>query len=239
VRREVIHIDEDKCDGCGECILACAEGAIALVGGKAKLISDQLCDGMGACLGRCPQDAIRIEVCEGKPFDEGAVAARKARATTVAMGCPSARAMQLPPAVTQPRGSSDAHSALGHWPVQLHLVPPAAPFLQGSDLLICATCVPVAMPDFHARLLAGRTIVVACPKLDDQGGYFEKLVAMFAGAQLRSVTVARIEVPCCTGLVRLAQAAYAASGARFPLRELVIGRRGEVLQENDMAARAA
>lgn len=261
--REIVVIDEKKCDGCGQCVPACHEGAIRVVDGKARLISDRLCDGLGACLGHCPQDAIRLDRREAGAFDERLVAGQTApvsaprgRAPTPGVtgmttlgplsaphSCPSSHLVQFGPQPGGPRKppvprgptEANAQTALTHWPVQLHLVPPTAPFLAGSDLLICATCVPVAMPDFQDRLLAGRSIVLACPKLDDQTGYFEKLATMFASGELRSVTVARMEVPCCCGLTRLAAEAHAAADSQAPLREIVVSCRGAVLAGHDAA----
>jgi ferredoxin len=239
VRRKIVRIDETKCNGCGECIPSCAEGAIEIVDGKARLIADGLCDGMGACLGNCPLGAITVEERESEPFEEAAVIARRLRDrehSAPASGCPSARLLQFaPPAftpTTRPDVPSQAAGALRHWPVQLHLVPPTAPFLQGADLLICAPCVPVAMPDFHARLLNGRSVVLACPKLDDQTGYLEKLALVFAHADLRSVTVARMLVPCCGGLLRLVRQARDLAGSDLPITDLVVGHNGIIVETN-------
>jgi Fe-S-cluster-containing hydrogenase component 2 len=238
--RDIVVIDEELCDGCGECVPACHEGAIRVVNGKARVISDNLCDGMGACLGHCPRGAIRIERREATPFSETAVKTHLARKAAPAhpTGCPGARTFRMAPTTAiQPQSSGPSTvSALCHWPVQLHLLMPTAPFLHNSDLLVCATCVPVAMPDFHEKLLAGRTVVIACPKLDDQTGYVEKLATMMSEGGVRRVTVARLEVSCCAGLVRTACEAKAAAGSNVPLRELVISRRGAVLRENDLTA---
>jgi len=235
--RDVVVIDEELCDGCGDCVPACHEGAIRVVNGKARVVSDNLCDGMGACLGHCPRGAIRIEHREAVSFNEAAVKAHLTReeAPGRPTGCPGARAFSLAPTTAIPPESSGPSlvSSLSHWPVQLHLLAPTAPFLNGSDLLVCATCVPVAMPDFHEKLLAGRTVVIACPKLDDQTGYVEKLATMMSDGGVRSVTVARVEVPCCAGLVRTVYEAKAASGSNVPLREVIVGRRGAVLRETE------
>jgi ferredoxin len=239
VKRKIVHIDETKCNGCGECIPACAEGAIEIVDGKARLIADRLCDGLGACLGNCPLGAITVEERESEPFEEAAVIARQSHQHThsvPASGCPSARVLQFaPPAFTSMKkkdAPAQAEGALRHWPVQLHLVPPTAPFFKGADLLICAPCVPVAMPDFHARLLQGRSVVLACPKLDDQAGYLEKLAFMFANAGLRSVTVARMTVPCCGGLLRLVRQARDVAGSSLPITDVVIGHNGSIVETN-------
>ena len=233
VKRKVIRIDEDKCDGCGQCVSACAEGAIRIIDGKARLTSDRFCDGLGECLGHCPQGAISMEERESEPFDEEAVAVHRSRPpdhSAPGHVCPSAQPVDLSGATdvpeTCPTLSPSDLGYLRHWPVQLHLLPPTAPFLRGAELLICATCVPLAMADFHARLLAGRAVVIACPKLDDQTGYLEKLTAIFAEAILNSVTVARMSVPCCGGLLRLVHEARDQAGSTLPIADVVIGHNG-------------
>jgi ferredoxin len=246
VKRKIVHIDETKCNGCGECIPACAEGAIEIVDGKARLIADRLCDGMGACLGNCPLGAITVEERESEPFEEAAVIARQSHQHThsvPASGCPSARILQFAPPVrtpaVRPDAPAQAEGALRHWPVQLHLVPPTAPFFKGADLLICAPCVPVAMPDFHQRLLSGRSVALACPKLDDQSGYLEKLAFLFANAGLRSVTVARMTVPCCGGLLRLIRQARDLVGSDLPITDFVISPTGVITETNTEACAPA
>ncbi|MCP4590845.1 MAG: 4Fe-4S ferredoxin [bacterium] len=241
-KRKIVRIDEDKCDGCGQCIPSCAEGAIRIVDGKARLISDRFCDGLGACLGDCPQDAISIEERAAEAFDEQAVQAHLAQKTdhpAPVGGCPSARMFDFSSTATRKErlanDTSAAPSALSHWPVQLHLLPPTAPFLQGADLLICAPCVPIAMADFHARLLSGRAVALACPKLDNQTGYVEKLTTLFAEANLRSLTVARMSVPCCGGLLMLARSARQVAGSSLPIGDWVIGPEGSIVETNEVA----
>ncbi len=258
VRRKIVEIDEARCDGCGLCIPSCAEGAIRIVDGKARLVSDSFCDGLGACLGHCPQGAIRIVEREADPFDEELVAAsppqaeqpaslplrHKEAASAPPAGlapCPGAAlrfvAAPRPPAAQARPGDDSAHgnnrapaaSALAQWPVQLRLVPPSAPFLNGADLLLVADCVPFALADFHRRFLAGRAVVVTCPKLDDAEVSLERLAAIVAGANLRSLTVLHMEVPCCRGLLRMAAAAREAAGAQIPLEAVTISTAGEVL----------
>ena len=240
--REIVIIDEEKCDGCGLCVPACHEGALQIVNGKAKLVSDRLCDGLGDCLGECPRGAITIERRESEAFDEAAVTAHKhalaqdkedasppARAEHSHAGCPSTRlhhpggcpgsrvqqfersapASQCCPASGQP-------SALTHWPVQLHLLPPTAPMLRGARLLICADCVPIAYADFHAKLLRDHSVVIACPKLDDTSGYVEKLTAMIRENDLKEITVAYMEVPCCMGIVHMVLQAASSPKATCP-----------------------
>jgi NAD-dependent dihydropyrimidine dehydrogenase PreA subunit len=244
--RKIVQIDEEKCNGCGLCVPACAEGAIRIVDGKAVLAADNLCDGLGACLGECPQDAIRVTEREADEFDEAAVAKHllEARPEAAAKphhapsdyhdshhgGCPGSRAMTLSPPgqATVPAGKADQPSHLRQWPVQLHLVPVNAPYFQDADLLVVADCVPFAYADFHRDFLAGKAVVIGCPKLDDNRLYLEKLTDLFRVSSLRSVTVLRMEVPCCGGIVMAARQALAASGKEIPFQEVTIGIRGEV-----------
>jgi NAD-dependent dihydropyrimidine dehydrogenase PreA subunit len=239
VKRKIVRIDESKCDGCGQCVPSCAEGAIQVVDGKAVLLSDRLCDGLGACLGECPQGAISIEERESEPFDEAVVARHHPQPRAHPAhhsGCPSARLLDFSTRARVSEGSAavgpSAPGALSHWPVQLHLLPPTAPFLRGADLLVCAPCVPFAMPDFHASLLKGRAVAIACPKLDDQTGYLEKLATMLADARPRSVTVARMTVPCCGGLLRLVHEARDVAESTVPITDCVIGHDGVVVEKN-------
>ena len=262
--RKIVRIDEAKCDGCGQCIPACAEDAIALQGGKARLSSDVLCDGLGACLGECPQGAITVVEREAEAFDGAAVKAHLGRAaashsaTTAAAraeaeaaprprlpifghgmaqeggGCPGSRAMTRPrrgltvvpdaPA----RDPAAAESRLGQWPVQLHLVPVNAPYFRGADLLVAADCVPFAYPSFHADFLDGRALVVGCPKLDDLPAYAEKLGRIFAANELRSVTVVRMEVPCCGGISVAARRGLEGTARAVPIRDVVVGVDGAI-----------
>ncbi|TYO99663.1 4Fe-4S binding protein [Geothermobacter ehrlichii] len=246
--REIVRIDEEKCNGCGLCVPACAEGAIQIIDGKARLIADNLCDGLGACLGECPQDAISIERREADEFDEEAVEAHLGHKPQAhppsAGGCPSAAVKTFtPPAGGCPSaqlrsfGQGDAPSdadvagrrpsELRQWPVQLHLVPPTAPFLQEADVLLAADCVPFAYADFHKDLLKGKALLIACPKLDDTSPYVEKLSAMIRQGRIRSLTVAHMEVPCCGGLIFMARQAIEASGVEIPFETINIGIQGE------------
>jgi ferredoxin len=258
-RREVIHIDEKLCDGCGECVPSCAEGALAIVGGKARLANDAYCDGLGACLGHCPQGAITVVERQAAPFDAAAVqrhlaeqcpdagrqpAARgiPVRGSLPAMGegCPGSRAVTLvPPDAVEAGAAVDGHSPsrLQHWPVQLHLVPPAAPFYRGADVLLAADCSAFAVGDFHDRFLRGRALAIACPKLDgEQDRYVAKLAAMLDKARIRSLTVLVMEVPCCNGLVQLARRALAASARPVPVSVIVVSATGAVLVERTLVA---
>ena len=234
--RKIVRIDEDKCDGCGLCVPDCAEGAIQVIDGKAKLLAENLCDGLGACLGVCPRDAITIEERPADEFDEAAVQAAKTAAEKPAdlpCGCPGSMARTLSPKTApSPQQSAARTSRLSHWPVQLTLVPTSGAMWNDADVLISADCVAVAMPDFHERLLAGRAVVVACPKLDDVGPYTEKLTHIFADNSIKSVTVAHMEVPCCTGIVMAAKAALDASGRTdIPFSDITVGVDGTVRSE--------
>ena len=241
--RNIVKIDEDKCNGCGQCVTACAEGAIEIVDGKARLVSEVYCDGLGACLGECPTDAITIEQRPAEAFDEAATEAHlagKAEEEKAPMApkpfvCPGAAARKLAPVAQADTGSGTmpaAQSQLGNWPVQLKLVPPQAPYLQNADLLLVADCVPFALPDFHSRFLKGKPVLIACPKLDEGlDDYVAKLADIFRNGQINSLAIIHMEVPCCSGLVRIAQAALAESGATIPTQDVVIGIQGDVLSE--------
>jgi Pyruvate/2-oxoacid:ferredoxin oxidoreductase delta subunit len=234
VKRRIIEIDREKCNGCGKCVTACHEGAIRMVQGKAELVSDVYCDGLGDCIGECPVDAIRIIEREAGDFDPAAVAARKPGSTAAPLppgGCPGAALRSFQPPSPGSAGAGreggGTPSTLTNWPVQLHLLPLEAPFFHEAHLLLAADCLPFACPEFHQRLLAGRTLAVGCPKLDDVQAYREKLTEIFRRNPIRSVTVAYMEVPCCAGLVRLAREALAASGREIPCRLQQVSLRGE------------
>jgi len=238
--REIVRIDESKCDGCGLCISACPEGALRIVDGKARLVAERLCDGMGACLGHCPRGAIIIERREAEEFDEAAVraAARMSRPTAACPGTGYAEfSAQSTPRLAE-TAASTPQGQLTHWPVQLHLLSPLTPVLRGACLLICADCVPFAYADFHSDLLRGRAVVVACPKLDDTTGYVEKLAQMIAQNDLTEITVAHMEVPCCMGILHLALEALARSGTRTPVNEVVVSIRGQVIARRSVPVAA-
>jgi NAD-dependent dihydropyrimidine dehydrogenase PreA subunit len=251
INRKIVHIDEDKCDGCGECVPSCQEGAIRIVDGKARLVSDIYCDGLGACLGHCPRGAIAIIERQSLPFDEAAVATHlKAQPAAAPLpqhhsGCPGSAARALParlrttPALTALASVSpespahDAPSGLANWPVQLHLVPPHAPYLQDAHLLLVADCVPFAYADFHRRFLDGRPVLIGCPKLDDGQFYVRKLADIFRQAGVRGVTVLHMEVPCCLGLVQIARLAVQSAGVSVPVNDVTITVQGEVRAQGD------
>lgn len=242
--RRIVRIDEEKCDGCGLCVPSCAEGAIKIIDGKARLVADGLCDGLGNCLGECPRDAISIEEREADAFDEALV--RETTSHTPPQparpplgGCPgSMMRTRRPVATVAEAGSGRSESQLTNWPVQLMLLSPAAPYLRGAKLLISADCVPFAFADFHRRLLPGRVVAVGCPKLDDVGYYQEKLAEILARNEVESVEVAFMEVPCCHRLVQMVGSAMEAAGCAAPLRLVRIGIDGEVQPEQTIEAAA-
>lgn len=247
MKRKIIRIDEEKCTGCGLCIPNCAEGSLAIVNGKAKLVRDALCDGLGACLGHCPEGALIIEERDAEEFDEAVVhqrleelkraeAAKKAEREELfkpACGCPSANiAVRKPaPVATASSCCGPSESQLTQWPVQLALLPPTAPFFQDADLVIAADCVPFAYPDFHKDFLAGKSLAVFCPKLDNAEAHYNKLIEIFAKSTLKSVTALRMEVPCCGGLVAMVKQAIKEAGKEIPFKEVVIGRDGKIMAE--------
>ena len=241
--RKIIHIDEEKCNGCGQCVPACAEGAIQIINGKAKLVADKLCDGLGACLGNCPQGALQIIEREAEEFDEEAVKERHAAQKQpdhqpafplLSEGCPGSRVVGLESKNEVAGTTIQAEDIelrikpqLTHWPVQLRLVPVDAPYLYRADLLVCADCVPFAYPNFQLDLLKGKKVVVGCPKLDDLNFYIGKLTAMVKVNNFNSITVAFMEVPCCLGIVKAVQMALQEAGKKVDLKQVKIGIQGD------------
>ena len=232
--RKIIHIDQEKCNGCGACAAACHEGAIGMVDGKARLLRDDYCDGLGDCLPACPTGAITFVEREAAPYDEAAVLAAKAgkaheRHGTLPCGCPGSQARALRREV-KPAAAPTApqESELMQWPVQIKLVPVRAPYFDGARLLVAADCTAYAYARFHQDFIRGHITLVGCPKLDSVD-YSEKLAAILTQNDIRSVTLARMEVPCCGGLERAVRTAIDASGKDIPLRTAVISTRGEVL----------
>lgn len=241
VLRKVVTIDEEKCNGCGACVPACAEGALEIVNGKARLVSERYCDGLGACLGECPQGAITIEERESAEFSEEAVKVHLAHARAevseeLPCGCPATTVAQF---ARQADTRAPSHRApvaqpkamLSHWPIQLPLVPPSAPFLRNADLVLAADCVPFAYADFHQQFLKDHAVVVGCPKLDDFQAHLRKMTDILRQSSIRSLTVLHMEVPCCFGLVQLAKQALRLSGKDIPFRAVTIGVKGEMKSE--------
>jgi ferredoxin len=268
-KRKIIRVDEEKCTGCAECIPNCPEGALQVIDGKARLVSDLFCDGLGACVGHCPTGAMTVEERVAEPYDEAQVMENivKAGPNTIAAhlkhlkdhsacdyynealaylkqhnipspekseagsqepklacGCPGSAVRGLTPSSTRSLDPSipSRPSALRNWPIQLTLIPPSAPYLKGADLLIAADCVGSSHPNFHEDLVAGRVLIIACPKLDDADAYREKLTAIFSHNSPKSVLVAHMTVPCCFGLVQLVKQAIANSGKTIPYAEVTI-----------------
>ena len=277
VNRKVVRIDEEKCTGCEECVPNCFEGALQIIDGKARLISDLFCDGLGACLGHCPEGAISIEEREAEPYDERKVMEEnivpkgkntikahlihlgdhgaseylnraldylrekgmenpleeKAEKTKESCGCPGGKMMVFPDEAAEKDDTGPARpSQLKQWPAQLHLVPPTAPYYQGKDVLLAADCTAYALGDFHKNHLKGKGLAIACPKLDSGTDiYVDKLISMIDDAKINSLTVMIMEVPCCRGLLSLAQKAAERANRKVPIKLLVVGIKGEILQE--------
>lgn len=240
MKRKIVRIDEDLCNGCGDCVPSCAEGAIEIIDGKAKLVAENLCDGLGACLGECPEGAILIEEREAESFSEEAVEERlsslgdggRKEVPAPSFVCPSSRVISHdgPARGTAGEGGpgGESPSELTQWPVKLQLVPPDAPFFRDREIVVTADCAPVAYGDYHRRFLRGRALLLHCPKFGDQSFVLDKLAEIFRSSGCTGVTVLRAEVPCCAGLTYAVRDAVQASGRNLPVREVVAGVRGEL-----------
>lgn len=251
MKRKIVHIYEDKCNGCGLCVKACHEGAIELINGKAKLISDEYCDGLGDCLPECPTGAIEIIEREAKEYDDELVKqkiaerkaneeAKKTLIPDMPCGCPgsAAKLIQRQPKIMKPKAlpiqvgeriSSDSNSELRQWPVQINLINSRAPYLNGANLLVAADCTAYAYKNFHEDFIKDHITVIGCPKLDDNKYYEEKLADMLKNNDIKSITVVRMEVPCCSGIVSAVKNAMLKSEVIVPYREVVISTDGEVM----------
>ncbi|HAH25370.1 MAG TPA: 4Fe-4S ferredoxin [Prolixibacteraceae bacterium] len=289
--REIVNIDEDKCNGCGICVPNCHEGALQIIDGKARLISELMCDGLGACLGHCPEGAITIEKREADEYDEVVVVQQiipKGKNTMVAHlkhlkehgefvflkqavgylkmhaseipfnvdtvfsevhavkvdasagnaqgGCPGSQAVSFEPQnlrFAAVSASTDTPSALRQWPVQMHLINPAGATFQGTDLLLAADCVAFSLGNFHSKHLAGKSLVIACPKLD-QGKeiYVEKIRRLIDEARVNTITIMMMEVPCCGGLSQLVRVAASQASRKVPVKEIIVSIKGEILSED-------
>lgn len=246
-KRQIVRIDQEKCDGCGMCVPSCAEGAIQIVDGKAVLMEDKFCDGLGACLGECPQGALTIEEREAEEFVGPAPwavpahgqahgpapaspepAAGPAAPESEVFFCPGSRMRQFQREGAAP---AEAPSALGHWPIKLRLVAPKAPFFKDARLLVAADCAPFAAGDFHAKYLAGRTLVCGCPKFDQPEEHVAKLAAILKENDVQEITIVNMEVPCCFGLVQSVRQALEASGKNPPITICTLGTAGDLLQQ--------
>ena len=264
MKRKIIEIDEALCNGCGECIVGCAEGALQLIDGKAKLVKEDFCDGFGDCIGTCPTGALQIVEREAasydidatrehvkntggeealKKFDEANAEHDAKEKAAGGGGCPGLKirfgnkAKEEKPKAQETTVSGQViRSDLDQWPIMLHLVQPTAPFFQDKELVIMSTCSPVASPDVHWRFVRGRSLVVACPKLDRTEGYVEKLAGIMAQNRISKVIIVRMEVPCCGGLTMMTKQALAASGRTdLEVEEVTIGLDGELLKTETIA----
>lgn len=239
MKRNIVHIDEEKCVGCGACAAACHEGAIAMVNGKARLMREDYCDGLGACLPSCPVDAIQIIEREADAFDEQAVKAAQQEnaqktAPALACGCPGSHSRTLERKETLAMESiepAQQPSRLAQWPVQIKLVPVNAPYFEGARLLVAADCTAYAYANFHEKFIRGHITLVGCPKLDSVD-YAEKLTAILRANNIKSVTVVRMEVPCCGGLEHAVKTALQNSGKFIPWQVVTISTEGTILEES-------
>lgn len=290
VKRQIIHIDEEICDGCGECIPNCHEGALQIIDGKARLISDLFCDGLGACIGHCPLGAISLEEREAEPYDEKRVMRehiipagrstiiahlkhlndhnehdyiqealavlaehqisilpeefqeKKSTCSTVRVGgCPGVQSVDLSSPSQRSTNLESLHgksaqpsatSELRQWPVQMHLISPAAGYFKNSDLLLAADCAGFSVGDFHQRFLKGKTLAIACPKLDvNREVYLKKMISLINEAKINTITTVMMEVPCCRGLLQMVQEATSKADRKVPVKVIVVSIRGEVLSE--------
>jgi len=260
MKRKIIEINEELCNGCGECVIGCAEGALQIIDGKAKVVKEQFCDGFGDCIGTCPTGALKIIEREAeayninatrdhvlktggeeavKRFDEANKEHDEKVAKTILSGCPGMRQQMAPPASALTAVATDSgamggqviKSDLAQWPVQLHLVQPTSPFFDGKELVVLSTCAPVASPDVHWRFVRGRSVVVACPKLDQTDGYVEKLAGIFAQNNIPKAIIVRMTVPCCGGLSVLVRKAHALSGRTdLIVEEITIDLNGDLVK---------
>lgn len=248
--RKIIQIDEELCNGCGQCVPDCAEGSLQIIDGKARLVADKLCDGLGACLGSCPTGALKIIEREADEFDEKAVeeflAKQKkqeqaVKAEPMACGCASTHIQSFRPAAaptpcqaanlpTARPAASAQDSQLSHWPVQIRLVPPHAPFLKGADLLVAADCTAVAAANFQQDYLANKVVMMGCPKFDDAEAYIQRFTEIIDTCGLKRITVLIMEVPCCSAMTVIIKRALERASATVPVEQIVISTRGKELQ---------
>ncbi len=249
--RNIIQIDEELCNGCGQCVPDCAEGSLKIINGKAKLVADKLCDGLGACLGSCPTGALKVIKRVADEFDEEAVEAYLAEETKkteaekpakMDCGCASTHIQSFKPA--PPVGGSSCqsanipsqlptakagNSALTHWPVQIRLIPAHAPFLQNADLLVAADCTAVAVRNFQEKYLEGKTVMMGCPKFDDAESYVQRFAEIISTCNLKSLTILIMEVPCCSAMNVIVRKAIEKAGKSVPVEQITISTRGEEL----------
>jgi len=262
IKRNIIKIDDQKCNGCGLCIPACPEGALQIVNGKAVLVKESFCDGLGACLGDCPEGALMVVKEDVDHYDAAGVIENlqhqspdllerhmkhlknhegqipgfdKPESPPAACACPGSAMRHWQVENNQSQANPRIASELRQWPVQLHLVPPAAPYFKNADILIVADCVPFVYPNFHQDLLKGKAIAVGCPKLDDVRAYLDKITQIIIAARPKSISVAYMEVPCCTGLVQIAGQAIKNSGLDIPFEAILITIKGDKFEPQTVA----
>ena len=246
ILRKIIRIDEDLCNGCGLCVPDCAEGSLQIIDGKARLVADKLCDGLGACLGACPTGALQIIEREAEDFDEEAVEeflAHKKKQESMkispkASGCPSARLQTFAPQTPCQTANKPSlavtggTSVLSHWPVQIRLVPPTAPFLQHADLLVAADCTAISAPNFQTDFLVGKVVMMGCPKCDDAASYVQRFAEIITACNLNSLTLLIMEVPCCASMVGIIKQAMEQAGKSVPVEQITLSTRGEIISRS-------
>lgn len=247
VKRKIIEIDEELCNGCGQCVVDCAESALAIIDGKAKVVNEVFCDGLGACMGSCPTGALKLVEREAPEYSEEAVekhleSLKKPEPHThiateeignVACNCGSTMAKTFDlSGLEDDTESGSVKSQLRHWPVQMHLISPLAPYYKGADVLLAADCTAFAYGGFHSDLLKGKSLAIACPKLDQgHDSYIEKIRSLIDDAKINTLTLAMMEVPCCSGLIRLAQEGAKRASRKVPIKTIIISNQGEILKE--------
>ena len=235
--RKIIEIDEELCDGCGQCVPDCAEGSLQIIDGKARLVADKLCDGLGACLGSCPTGALKIIERVTDEFDEQAVevflAEKKKNEEKSAHSCPSSQLKMQPTSSCQAanKPSAVSGSALSHWPVQIRLIPASAPFLENCDLLVAADCTAIAYANIQQDFIKGRIVMMGCPKFDDQPFYVDRFNEIFKTRKLNSLTILIMEVPCCGSMVQIIKKALESSGADIKIRQVVVSSQGKIIED--------
>jgi NAD-dependent dihydropyrimidine dehydrogenase PreA subunit len=247
VKRKIIEIDEDLCNGCGQCVVDCAESALEVIDGKAKVVNEVFCDGLGACMEGCPTGALSIIEREAPEFSEEAVEKHleslkheeheKHLATEepghVACNCPSSQAMSFDlSGIEESVSTGKVQTQLRQWPVQMHLISPSSPYYQGADVVLAADCTAFSYGGFHPELLKGKAIAIACPKLDQgQESYIDKIRGLIDDAKINTLTVVIMEVPCCGGLLRLAQEGARRANRKVPIKYIVVGIKGDIIKE--------
>ncbi len=234
MKRKIIEIDEEKCNGCGLCTLGCAEAALAIVNGKARLVKDIFCDGLGACLGHCPQDALHIIEREAAPFDEEAAMAHAHSTDTASKGCQGSATASFAPDSSPDVSLLPPISQLAHWPVKIRLAPANAPFFDNAHLLILGDCCAIASPNLHQCFLQGKVVLSGCPKFDDRLSYVQKLTAILQENRIASLTVLEMEVPCCSGMHKIVAQARSNATKTIPINRIILSRTGKITEESQI-----